>query len=123
MEPGWLAGVFARGPTRHFVLLEADTEEPIGLFGLRVRTGTAHLLRIALAPEWRGAGLARPLLRAAERLARDAGVSRMTLNVYGDNEPARRAYEAAGFFVNEFAEDSEGEVVRMTKPLGAAAAA
>lgn len=109
---------FGAGQARYYVLAETETDEPAGMFGLRWRGAGVHLVRVALAPEWRGLGLARPLLRAAETLARDGGARRLTLNVYGDNEPARRAYEAAGFFVNEVAADDFGQVVRMTKPLG-----
>jgi RimJ/RimL family protein N-acetyltransferase len=118
IEPEWLVQAFGGDQARYYVLAESETDEPVGLFGLRWRGAGVHLVRIALAPEWRGLGLARPLLRAAETLARDGGARRMTLNVYADNEPARRAYEAAGFFLNEVAADRYGQVLRMTKPLG-----
>lgn len=126
LDPAWLSAAFARGAARYFVLATADAGEVVGLFGARgLGSPAVHLIRVGLAPEWRGHGLARPLIRAAEALARDQGAERLTLNVYGDNEPARRAYESAGFFVHEFAADEGGdgdEIVRMLKPLGPAPA-
>lgn len=108
------------------MLVESEGAPPLGVFGLRWCPGEkrAHLVRVALAPEARGVGLAKPLLRAAADIARSGGAERLTLNVYGSNGPAQRAYEAAGFFVREIAaapERRDDVVVRMIKPLGPAA--
>ena len=94
----------------------------MGVFGLRwyPKEARAHLIRVGLAPSVRGLGLAKPMLKAAETIARQRGAERLTLNVYAANETAQRAYEAAGFFVREIAADAEGEIVRMLKPLGPA---
>jgi ribosomal protein S18 acetylase RimI-like enzyme len=104
---------------------EGEIEPPVGVFGLRWRDRErrAHLVRVGLAPEARGLGLAKPMLKAAERLARGRGAERLTLNVYGSNTAAQRAYESAGFFVREIAgggDRPDDVVVRMLKPLGPA---
>ena len=118
----WLDAEFERAGRDYFVLTEGENA-PIGVFGVRwfARERRAHLIRVGLAPSMRGLGLAKPMLKAAERLARERGAARLTLNVYGSNEPAQRAYEAAGYFVREIAGDDarpDDVVVRMLKPLG-----
>lgn len=121
LRADWLAAEFAGAGRDYFVLAEADAP-PVGLFGLRwfPREARAHLLRVGLSPAVRGLGLAKPMLKAAERIGRERGAERLTLNVYADNAAAVHAYEAAGFFTREIAGDSEGEVIRMLKPLGKA---
>lgn len=118
LTAAWLAREFALGERAYFVL-EGEPVGAIGVFGLRwhARQERAHLIRVGLRPEARGIGLARVLLKAAAGIARDLGARRVTLNVYASNTSARRAYEAAGFFPCGF----DGDVVRMLKPLSAAA--
>jgi ribosomal protein S18 acetylase RimI-like enzyme len=56
----------------------------------------------------RGRGYGRAIMRAFEDQARERGYARVGLNVFGDNEIARRLYESLGY----------GEVARqMTKDL------
>ncbi|WP_407564443.1 GNAT family N-acetyltransferase [Streptomyces sp. 184] len=62
----------------------------------------AHVRQIqglVVAPDARGAGVARALLRAGAGHARAAGARRLTLRVLGHNTPARRLYESEGFAV------------------------
>lgn len=62
------------------------------------RNGIARLARFAVAPQYRGQGLARPFL--AEVFARLADVGdfpRLELNVYTFNTPAIALYESLGF--------------------------
>lgn len=60
--------------------------------------GNARLGRVAIAPDARGQGLARPMvaLMVAEAFA-TPGIERLELNVYMFNTPAIRTYEALGF--------------------------
>lgn len=60
--------------------------------------GIARLCRIALAPECRGRGLARPMLTClVDEALKEASIERVELNVYDFNDPAIRAYQAVGF--------------------------
>ena len=59
----------------------------------------AHLARVIVRPDARGGGAGRALVRALLERASAGGARTATLNVYADNAPARRLYEAAGFVV------------------------
>ncbi|MCD1633608.1 GNAT family N-acetyltransferase [Martelella mediterranea] len=60
--------------------------------------GIARLCRIAIAPDCRGRGLARPMLTClVDEALKDASIERVELNVYDFNETAIRAYQAFGF--------------------------
>lgn len=52
---------------------------------------------LAVLPEWRGRGVGRRLLEAAEERARREGCCRLTLEVQEDNLRARGLYERFGF--------------------------
>jgi ribosomal protein S18 acetylase RimI-like enzyme len=52
---------------------------------------------IAVLPAWRGRGIARRLLDAITQHASALGCCRLTLEVRGDNTPARALYRRAGF--------------------------
>jgi ribosomal protein S18 acetylase RimI-like enzyme len=50
-----------------------------------------------VAPEARGGGVARALMRAAEQLARETGAAELFLQTAHDNLPAQRLYEGLGW--------------------------
>lgn len=56
-----------------------------------------HINTIAVAPAYRGQGLATALMRHVMADAARQGARRATLEVRRSNEPARRLYEALGF--------------------------
>jgi predicted N-acetyltransferase YhbS len=61
------------------------------------RDGGLYLARLAVAPAWRGGGMAKALVAAAEAAAREAGLPRVHLStrlVLTDN---RRLFAACGF--------------------------
>ncbi|WP_167133420.1 GNAT family N-acetyltransferase [Paramicrobacterium chengjingii] len=80
-----------------WVMVEAETATLVGHFDLMLNGHEARVGRILIAPEMRGRGLARVLLRSVTERARELGASRLVLNVIVGNEPAIRAYESAGF--------------------------
>lgn len=57
----------------------------------------ARLYSIAVEPGQAGYGWGRRLLRACEDVASDRGCTTLRLEVRGDNAPALRFYEAAGY--------------------------
>lgn len=52
---------------------------------------------VYVTPPWRRKGVWRALLAAVEEDARRSGVRRLRLYVHGENERARRGYDATGF--------------------------
>ncbi len=63
----------------------------------RVVAGEAELLTIALDPETRGRGLAKPLLAGHAQNVRRAGGEVLFLEVAEDNAPALALYRGLGF--------------------------
>ena len=65
----------------------------------RQAVGFTHVgvLGMFVLPEWRGRGIGSRLLAACLTAARRAGLERIELEVYADNEAAIRLYEAHGF--------------------------
>ena len=80
----------------------------------------ARLYSTGVAPDRRGAGLGRALLRAAERAARRRGADLMRLEVRPDNQAALDLYRSAGYATfgryDRYYED-DSDALRMEKPL------
>jgi RimJ/RimL family protein N-acetyltransferase len=65
----------------------------------RQAAGFTHVgvLGMFLLPEWRGRGIGKQLLEASLSTARSAGLERIELEVFADNEAALHLYETHGF--------------------------
>lgn len=63
------------------------------------KTGFTHVgeLAMGVVREYRSRGLGRRLLTMCLALARDAGLEKVELQVFADNEVAARLYESVGF--------------------------
>jgi Acetyltransferase (GNAT) family. len=92
--------------TGHRILVaeDMDSGERIGHLWLGPRPqepdpdpGVAWLYDIYVEEPMRGRGLGRELLRLLEIEVRTVDISRIELNVFGDNERARQLYETAGY--------------------------
>jgi ribosomal protein S18 acetylase RimI-like enzyme len=59
--------------------------------------GGWYIYDVEIDEEYRGRGLGRATMRAAEDFARDHGGVRLGLNVFGPNEVARRLYESMDY--------------------------
>lgn len=68
-----------------------------GFIVSRAVAGEAEILSVAIAPEWRGRGFARPLLDLHLRRLAGMGVRAVFLEVGEHNTPAVRLYRRAGF--------------------------
>ena len=66
--------------------------------------------------DWRGRGLGRALLAAAERAARERGCCKLTLEVLSGNAAARAAYRACGFAAYEL-DPRAGQALFLEKKL------
>jgi ribosomal-protein-alanine N-acetyltransferase len=71
----------------------------LGFAGVWMAVGEAHLVTIAVAPQWRRLGLGELLLVNALGLARQLGASAVFLEVRLSNAEAKRLYEKYGFTV------------------------
>jgi ribosomal protein S18 acetylase RimI-like enzyme len=82
----------SRGELLGYVKIAHPTELPSG-------DHVWHVTGLAVDPGAQRGGIGRALMEAAAEEARSRGGRRMTLRVFGPNEPARRLYEALGFEV------------------------
>jgi GNAT superfamily N-acetyltransferase len=81
-----------------FDVLRGD--EKVGTLWLGVRSGSEWwIYDIIVDEEFRGTGLGRPTLQAAEEYVRSHGGVRLGLNVFGPNAVARHLYDAVGYQV------------------------
>jgi len=70
----------------------------IGFILSRLVHGEAEILSVAIAPNWRGRGFARPLLDLHLRRLAGLGARTVFLEVDKDNAAACRLYRRAGFY-------------------------
>jgi [ribosomal protein S18]-alanine N-acetyltransferase len=70
----------------------------VGFILSRMAVGEAEILSIAIAPNWRGRGFARPLLDVHIRRLAGLGTRAVLLEVDEHNAPANRLYRNAGFY-------------------------
>jgi RimJ/RimL family protein N-acetyltransferase len=92
----------AKPPLRYiFRAVESASNQVMGhieLSQLNPEAGTATLGRILIAPEWRGRGLGKPMVRAAiDKAFDELGFKHLDLQVAEDNLIARCCYESVGF--------------------------
>jgi len=71
---------------------------------------------LAVLPAYRGRGIARQLLAAAEAKARALDCCKLTLEVQENNHRARRLYARAGFAQNVY-QEAAGGALFYAKPL------
>lgn len=91
----WSAAEFAGMLAGAHVFALGDDETGFALG--RAIAGEAELLTLAVAPEARGRGLGRSLLREFLATARRQGAHAAFLEVAADNQPARALYTSEGF--------------------------
>ncbi len=98
----------------------------IGAVSILLGPDLAELLKVLVAPDHRGRGLGRQLLRAGLDRASDQGLARLLLEVRHDNLEALTLYRAEGFTVIHTRPDYYGAgahalVMERALPAGAAA--
>lgn len=98
-----------------WMVVDHETNDPVGHFDLTLQGGTARVGRIIIAPEMRGRGLAHDLVGNVIQQARKLGATELTLNVIVGNESAIRTYQRAGFVY--IAESPRPDVRSMTRRL------
>jgi ribosomal protein S18 acetylase RimI-like enzyme len=82
----------------HFLFtVRADGEDAGWLWlGPMKDASTWYVWDVAVHEAFRGRGIGRATMALAEEFARSQGAATMQLNVFADNEPAIRLYEASG---------------------------
>jgi ribosomal protein S18 acetylase RimI-like enzyme len=89
-------------PGHHLFVAENDAGTRVGYLWFGPRLGdpdpdVAWLYDIFVEEAARGRGFGRAMMERLEVAARELGHHRIELNVFGDNVPAKRLYEAAGY--------------------------
>ncbi|TAL27214.1 MAG: N-acetyltransferase [Alphaproteobacteria bacterium] len=77
--------------------------------GCRGGKDNGMVLDLVVSPEFKGQHLGRALLEQVSESLKDAGASRLTLEVESTNKPAIRLYESVGFVKDRLLPDCYGE--------------
>lgn len=86
-----------------FIAEDTKTQEQLGFVFLEVGTDYyypephGHVADIIVAPTARGRGIGKLLMKKAEEWTKESGYSLLTLNVFNDNDKARKLYSSLGF--------------------------
>jgi ribosomal protein S18 acetylase RimI-like enzyme len=86
----------------HHLLIAQDAGIRIGMLWLHIPLGDsnrAFVYNLEVEQSYRGQGLGRAVMLAAEDYARSHGVHTMGLHVFGHNEAAMHLYNALGYRV------------------------
>lgn len=81
------------------------------------KAASARILSVAVAPAWRGRGLAGAMMAEAMAYFKSRGVRRVRLEVRPDNAPAIKIYENYGFTAAGYTYDSQGPWLIMLKEM------
>ncbi len=107
----WLAALLA-DPNRRLYILLAPNDEPVGQARFDGFGAGEAVISMAIAPGWRGRGLAAPAIRLATSRAReDGGVGVIHAYIRPVNEMSRRAFTTAGYVERERTEVAGSEAV------------
>lgn len=114
-------------PGRALVPSEAATpaQRVLGFGGMMIVGDEAHLMDIAVAPEYRGQGIGRRLLWDLAADAHAMGAERITLEVRPSNTEALGLYMSCGFDIvgrrhGYYPETSEDALIMWSRPLAQA---
>ncbi len=77
--------------------VQLATDKIVGHFVLAMGPGEAHVLNLAVHPQWNNRGLGRALLRRALDQAERLGAESVYLEVRPSNTPAVHLYRSQGF--------------------------
>jgi ribosomal protein S18 acetylase RimI-like enzyme len=80
------------------VFIADDGDDPVGMAGASIAAaGRWHVETVHVRPHVRRQGVAKALLQACARAAREAGATHMSLGVLVSNEPATAVWRHLGF--------------------------
>ncbi len=128
---GWPPTAFQRELTANklarYVVLESGAEQPriIAFGGLWLQLDEAHVVTVAVHPDFRRSGYGLVVVRALLDLARNEGIDVATLEVRVSNHAARQLYRKCGFYeVGErkryYTDNGEDAVIMTTESFDSA---
>ncbi|MBT8214249.1 MAG: GNAT family N-acetyltransferase [Acidimicrobiia bacterium] len=79
------------------LIIRDPNGEAAGFAIVGLGSAIAYLQRVAVHPDWQGAGMGRSLIRVAGRMARSHGANAVLLNTQFDNSGALSLYESEGY--------------------------
>lgn len=92
-----------------------------GYAGIWVVFEEAHITNVAIAPEFRGKGMGKALMLAAEAIAREQKALRIMLEVRPSNTAARTMYSELGYMETgirkQYYSDNQEDAILMTRFL------
>lgn len=83
------------------LVAHADENRKGPIIGMITVSHSGAIGLLAVAKRWRGRGIGRRLLQAAEYQCRLFGCTQLTVVTQGDNTPACQAYESVGYTLTE----------------------
>jgi [ribosomal protein S18]-alanine N-acetyltransferase len=128
----WPATAFERelrqNPTARYIVLSAQHDEGLkvlGFAGLWLMVDEAHVVTVAVDPDYRGRGYGRLLVHGLVEVAREHGMSVATLECRVSNTAARALYREYGFYEvgirpRYYADNREDAIIMTTEELRSA---
>ena len=83
-------------PNTYYAIL-SEKGEDVGFYGIMTVLDEAHILNIAVLPEYRGRGFGNALMQDLLLKAKELGGNNVTLEVRASNLPAIALYRKFGF--------------------------
>lgn len=83
--------------TKSLYLIFYHQFEPIAFLGSRLEITDIHITNLAVVPDWQNQGAGRLLLQLLHAVAKQEGVSSLSLEVRVSNETAKTLYKNMGF--------------------------
>ncbi len=109
-----------RDQARYFVAEEGD--KIAGYMGYWEAPQEAHIINLAVAPDFRKRGLGLEMMEYCLEFARKKGAALATLEVRESNEAAKRLYEKCGFIIvairKKYYSDNQEDAIVMLKQMG-----
>ena len=130
-ERGWPQTAFERelqhnAMARYLVLRAGEDGRILAFGGLWLMVGEAHIVTVAVRPEWQRRALGRALVHGLVELAAASGMESATLEVRVSNEAARALYREYGFYEvgsrkRYYSDNHEDAVIMTTEALASGA--
>lgn len=89
-----------------FSIIDDSSGQDLGMIWLEIkpegRNPSAFIYDFVINKEFRGRGIGKQALLAAENVLRSLGVKTVSLHVFNDNTAAKKLYEKVGFEISSY---------------------